>query len=261
MILTYILLFIIGLVIGSFLNVVIFRLPDKVSIVKEPSSCRVCKEKLKYFDLIPVLSFFILKGQCRSCGASISWQYPVVEFLTGLAFVFVPWFHGVTDITTIDILVVRDLLFFAALLVIFITDLKHYLIFDAVTYPLMLAALIINTFNSPDFYRSFLMLLMAALIGGGFFALQYIISGGKWIGLGDAKLGILMGLMLNWPYILVAIFLAYILGSVISIGLLILGQKKFGSKMPMGVFLTTSTMITLLYGPDIISWYLSLLNK
>ena len=259
MLLTYIFLFILGTILGSFLNVVIFRLPENRSVVKESSACRKCKAKLKPVELIPIFSYLILKGKCKSCKEPISWQYPVVEFVTGLFFVLFALYHQVVDLSLIDVTYVRDLIFFAGLLVIFVTDIKHYLIFDAVTYPMMLAALALNIFIFGLSWAVLLNVLIAVLVGGGFFAVQYFISKGKWLGFGDVKMGILMGFMLGWPNVLVAIILSYMIGSIVSIILLLTGQKKLTSKIPMGIFLTVSTVIVLLYGTQIVNWYLGLL--
>ena len=258
----YILSFIIGAAIGSFLNVVIYRLPEGKSVVKNRSSCTKCRAKLKPFDLIPVLSFFLLKGKCRSCKTKISWQYPVVEIVTGLLFVFIAYYYHLST-TVIDAFAIRDAVFVCALLIIFVTDLKKFLIFDVITIPITVFALAVNLYlysSVTDFWQLLAYLIVAMVVGAGFFYLQYFFSKGKWIGFGDVKMGLMMGAMLSWPKILAALFIAYILGAIYSLIVLALKKKKMQSQVPFGVFLSLATLITLFYGGRIVSWYLSYIN-
>ena len=141
----YLLLFIVGAAIGSFLNVIICRLPEKKSVVKGRSECPHRKSVLKAQDLLPILSFFILKGKCRSCKKKISWQYPLVELVVGLLFVYMAYLYNLSG-GFASLLFYRDLVFVSALVIIFMTDLRFYLIFDAVVYPMMIFALAINFF-------------------------------------------------------------------------------------------------------------------
>jgi leader peptidase (prepilin peptidase) / N-methyltransferase len=260
--LIYIIIFIIGTAIGSFLNVVILRLPQEKSIVKERSSCMDCKTKLKPYDMIPIVSFFVLRGKCRSCREKISWQYPLIEFVTGLLFVFVAYYYHLGT-TLVDPFAIRDLVFVCALIVIFVTDLKHFLIFDAVTIPLAIFAFGFNLYlyaTSSNFWMICLYLIIAMVVGAGFFYLQYFLSKGKWIGFGDVKMGLMMGAMLSWPKILAALFVAYIVGALYGIIILILRKGKMKTQVPFGVFLSLATLITLFYGGQLLNWYLSYLN-
>jgi len=257
----YFLIFILGAVIGSFLNVVICRLPEKKSVVRDRSACPHCKAIIKPIDLIPIVSFFILGGKCRQCRKNISWQYPLVEFITGLIFVFLAYYHNII-VDFNNLAFYRDLVFACGLLVVFMTDLLYYYIFDAVVLPMMFFAGIVNFFllaNSTNYLLTLGHLALAAVVGGGFFYIQYVLSKGKWVGGGDIYLGIMMGLMLSWPNILVALFIAYVGGALVSLGLMIFRKKGLKSIVPFAVFLSAATFIVLLYGTQILNWYLGLL--
>jgi len=140
------------------------------------------------------------------------------------------------------------------LLIIFVYDLRYYLILDQVIIPAVIIAFGANLFLGYSIWS----MLLAALVGGGFFWLQFIISRGRWIGGGDIRLGVLMGILLAWPQILTALFIAYILGSAISIFLLLRQRRDWGDKVPFGTFLTLATLLTMLYHGQLINWYWSL---
>ncbi|PIT90318.1 MAG: prepilin peptidase, partial [Candidatus Komeilibacteria bacterium CG10_big_fil_rev_8_21_14_0_10_41_13] len=145
------------------------------------------------------------------------------------------------------------IVFACFLIIIFIYDLKYYLILDKVSLPAFTIALILNVLLGYNVGN----LLLASVIIGGFFGLQFIISQGKWIGGGDIRLGLVMGAMLGWPLALVALFLAYILGAVFGLILIISRRKDWQSQLPFGTFLTAATLIALLWGHEILSWYLT----
>ena len=257
MLLTTLLIFVFGACIGSFLNVIICRVPEKKSILRDRSHCPQCKEFIKWYDLLPILSFFILRGRCRKCKKKISWQYPLVEFFTAISFVFVAWhFNFVFD----NPFFYRDLIFVAALIVVFVTDWRFSLILDAVVWPMLVFSFIFNIFflsNSEDVLFNVMMIGGAALLAGGFFLLQYLVSRGKWIGFGDIKLGLLMGAMLGWPNILVALYFAYVLGAIVMLILMVFKKKKMKEQVAFGTFLSIGTIIALFYGEQIINWYLT----
>jgi len=237
---------ILGLIVGSFLNAVIYRLHKKVSFLRGRSYCPWCKHDLSAKDLIPLFSFLFLKGKCRYCRKNISWQYPLVEFGTMATFLILYWQFGLT----LDFFVY--LIYTSLLMVIFVYDLKYYLILDKVSVPAMAVAAICSYFI---LNISILDMFVGVLIGGGFFLLQFYISKGKWIGGGDIRLGIVMGLMLGWPAILPALFLAYVLGSIIGIILIISKKKKMKSQVPFGTFLSLATFLTFIIGDVVIDYY------
>ncbi|MDO8668684.1 MAG: prepilin peptidase [Candidatus Buchananbacteria bacterium] len=256
----YLLIFIFGAVIGSFLNVVIIRIHEGGNIVKSRSSCPHCHHVLEPIDLIPIFIFIIQAGKCRYCHKKISWQYPLVELTTGLLFVLATYniigplsFDNLFYNSSVFLIWLRNLIFISFLVVIFVYDLRWYLILDRITFSAMAVALILNLIIGFSFFNLF----TGAIIGFGFFALQFFISKGSWIGGGDLRLGALMGLMLGAKAVIVALFFSYIIGAVISILFVIGGKKKLKSQIPFGTFLAIGTIIALFWGQGIINWYLS----
>jgi len=253
--------FIFGLFIGSFLNVVIYRLHREESFVKGRSKCLFCGHRLQVGDLIPLFSYLFLKGRCRYCKQAFSAQYPLVEASTAIIFtliflyIFPQGFSAFAPFIYYYKLLVWWIMS-AFLLVIFVYDLRYYLILDKVIVPAAIFSFFANLFLGHVFWQ----MLLAAIIGGGFFLLQYVLSKGRWIGGGDIRLGALMGIILSWPHVLTALFIAYVLGSIISIGLLLGGRKSWSDKVPFGTFLSLATFITLLYHQKLISWYFSLFS-
>lgn len=261
-IMLYILWFILGIVIGSFLNVLIYRLPRQEQFVRGGSVCPKCNHVLKAKDLIPLFSFIFLGGKCRYCHKNISWQYPVIEFVTGVLFVFIAYYHQI-NMDFGDILFWRNLIIVSGLIVVFMTDLKHFLLFDAVTWFLVIIAVISNfvlSIMSVGWQTSLWEFVLAGVAGALFFWLQHALSRGAWIGQGDIYLGLLMGLLLGPQNLIVALFFAYILGAIVSIVLLLKKKKQLKSQIPFGVFLVLGTFIAMFWGQRILNWYLSLLS-
>ncbi len=243
----YPIIFIFGLICGSFLNAVIFRLYEQKSFVKGRSFCPKCGQVLKINDLIPVLSFLMLKARCRYCKKSISWQYPMVEVSTGILFCLLYLIFGWSLAFGFYLILT------SFLIIIFVYDLKYHLILDKVSIPAIILAIIFGLFLKISPWD----MVFGVLIGAGFFFLQFLVSKGKWIGGGDIRLGVLMGIMLGWQKVLLALFLAYFVGAVFSIVLIAMKRKKLKSHLPFGTFLTIGTFTALLWGQIIIDWYLS----
>ena len=241
---------ILGLIIGSFLNAVIYRLSVKRSFLFGRSICPTCKHELSAWDLIPVLSFLMLSGKCHYCKQKISWQYPIVELATAVSFGFLAWNleSGIWNL-------VVQLIFACFLIVIGVYDYKHYLILDKVVYPAAVLALIWSIVNG-QLVNS----LFGSLIIVGFFGLQYLISSGKWIGLGDVKFGLFLGILFGFKLGLVVLMIAYVSGAAIGIVLIVLGRKKIGSPVPLGSLLAGSGIIVMVWGEAIASWYLKLIG-
>lgn len=266
----YSVVFTLGLIVGSFINCIVYRLHLKKSFVRGRSFCPHCKKRILWHDNIPILSYLLLKAKCRYCKKRISPHYPIVEFITGLLFLIVflaeasSFNFNVLMFSCFNVLMLlRNWLFTAILMIIFIYDLRHYLILDKITLPAILIALFLNLIlflTHHNFEYPILNILgnylLAALICGGFFFIQFVISKGKWIGGGDIRLGVLMGFMLGWPNILVALVLAYVLGSIMSLVLILVGKKTIKSQIPLGTFLTLGTFVALLWGKQLIDWYL-----
>ncbi|MFH0956139.1 MAG: prepilin peptidase [Candidatus Falkowbacteria bacterium] len=253
LILTFVFLF--GLIIGSFLNCLTWRLHKQEGLLNR-SYCPKCKKQIAWYDNIPVLSFIMLRGKCRHCKKSISWQYPAVELAAGLLFavVFLNNFQFsllLLSETGQTMKILRDFFLVSVMIVIFIYDLRWYLILDTVTLPACLVMLIFNLILGFSLWN----LLISGIIGGSFFLFQFIISKGKWIGGGDIRLGLLIGLSLGWPGVLVAIIISYFIGSFVGLSLIAAGKKRWGSEVPLGVFLAVGAIISLLWQEQILSWY------
>ena len=229
--------------VGSFLNCVIYRLEKEESFLKGRSYCPRCKHKLGLLDLIPVLSFMWLRGRCRYCHEKISVQYPLVEIATGLLFLLTYKLQP----TTYNFIIVPFMV------AIFVYDLKHYIIPDKVIYPAIGVALVYDFLRSDFLGKSDL--LISAFGAAAFFLAIVLISRGKWMGVGDIKLAFLMGLILGYPNILVALFLAFLIGAIIGVGLMVFGKKTIKSEVPFGPFLVAGTFIALFFGKEIINWY------
>jgi prepilin signal peptidase PulO-like enzyme (type II secretory pathway) len=258
-------IFLFGLSVGSFLNVVICRLKTKEPILFSRSHCPKCGTVLKWSDLIPVLSFLLQRGKCQYCGQKISWQYPVVELSTGLLFLFyvilrsplategshalaTGFFASLRMTTAIELF--YFLLIICFLIVIFVYDLKHYLIPNKVVYPAIVIALAYRFFE-----KSFVNPLAAALLAAGFFLSLVLVSKGQWMGLGDVKLVGLMGLVLGWPNILFALFLSFIFGALVGLALVLSGKKTIKSQIPFGPFLAGATILIIVYGQYLTNWF------
>lgn len=251
MILFYLLNFIFGLVVGSFLNCLVYRLYHKKTILGR-SFCPKCRQQIAWYDNIPILSFIILGGRCRHCRQSISWQYPIVELATGLLFAAVA-FHYPLFVNHNSLYIVRDWLMIFALVFIFVYDLKYLLIEDIVILPVALVVFVLNLILKISVAN----LLAAAAVGAGFFLFQYVVTRGRGVGLGDFRIGILMGLFFGWPKILAAIFSAYIIGAIVALLLLLFKKTKMSARIPLGPFLAIGSLIIIFYGSKILNWYLS----
>ena len=239
-----IVIFIFGLIAGSFLNCLIYRLETGRTFLQGRSFCPQCGHTLSWQDLIPVFSFLILKGRCRYCQKPISWQYPLVELATGILFLLCFMFHVLCSMYIIT----------CFLIIIFVYDLKHYLIPDKVIYPAILISLLRLFLLGED---SPLPFLYAGLGAALFFFLIVFVSKGKWMGAGDIKLAFLIGLILGWPKIIVALFLAFFIGAAIGIILIMAGKKGLKSEIPFGPFLVGATFLALFWGERIFNWYLT----
>ncbi len=261
MLLIYFIALLFGFCCGSFLNCVIYRLEKKKSFIRGRSFCPKCKHILAWYDLIPIFSFLVLQGKCRYCKKKISIQYPLVELATGLLFLLI--FNGSPMLTTYGFQIFKlfYLLVITCLLeIIFIYDLKHYIIPDKAVYSAILLSLLFVIFNSyVTNYKSIINPLVAGLFAGVFFFLIWLVSRGKWMGFGDVKLAFLMGIFLGFPDILTAVFFASFIGSIVGLILIALKKKKMKSEVPFGPFLVLGTFIGLFWGEKIIHWYLSFL--
>lgn len=239
-------IFAFGLIIGSFINVVIARLPEKQSVVHPGSRCPRCLHPIAWHDNIPVLSYVLLRGRCRHCHAPISWRYPAVELLTALLFVLALSRIGFT----LDLLIALGLI--GALIAITGIDLDHQIIPDVVTLPGIVVGLVASLTGSRI---TVIESLLGVVIGGGIFFVIIVVSRGG-MGGGDMKLGAMLGAFLGWKLALVAALLAVLAGGIVAIGLLLLRRKGRKDPVPFGPFLALGGTISLLWGEAILRWYL-----
>ena len=248
-IVTAIVFVLLGLAIGSFLNVVIDRLPDRQSLIVPPSHCPACKRRLVLKDLIPVVSYIWLQGRCRYCQTRIPMRLLWVEVGSGAAFGLLYWYFGPSPELAVT------LLYFCLLLVIAVIDLNHNLILNRLVYPGIVIVLIVSGFGSsltivPGIDKA----AIGGAIGLGLFLLIVILSRGG-MGLGDVKMAALMGLMLGYPSIITAIFLAVVVGGLVALALMLTGVKGRKQTIPFGPFLALGAMLALFWGSTIWEWY------
>jgi prepilin signal peptidase PulO-like enzyme (type II secretory pathway) len=248
---------------GSFLNAIIHRLEKGESAFQGRSYCPHCRHQLSWQDLIPLLSFFILKSRCRYCQHHISLQYPVVEFITGAIFVLIVLSQLTVNkeqLTVLNVISFSYLLIVTCfLIIIFVYDLKHYIIPDKVIYPAIAAAIIFNfQFLISKQFSIFNYSILSAILAAAFFLIIVLVSRGKWMGVGDIKLAFFMGFFLGFPNILAALFLAFFFGAIIGVGLIIARKKTIKSEVPFGPFLVAGTFIALFWGQTLVNWYLNL---
>jgi len=267
---------IVGLIIGSFLNVVIYRLPREQSIVFPNSACPTCRAPVRAYDNIPVLSFLLLRGRCRSCRKSISWRYPTVELLTALLFAAVTAHDGTTYTLPFD------LAFIAAMLALIFIDADHMILPNAITYPGILFALITRVavpflagatalddlpglsgrFPSPFpvWAISLIGAAIGAVVGGGSLWLMGFIwqklRGVEAMGLGDVKMMFMVGAYFGWRLAILTIFIGVFTGSLAGIALMLRrGGRNLQMMLPFGIFLGIGAIITLFVGHQVVEWY------
>jgi leader peptidase (prepilin peptidase)/N-methyltransferase len=217
-------------------------------------------------ELVPVLSFLLLRGKCKQCGTSISWRYASIELTTGLLFLLS--YLVLAPQTTLGLLMLlRIWSIVSVLVVVFVIDFEHFLILDRILLPATCALLVSNIVIDAVGHTLVFGLhsltvagLLAALVAAGFFFALWLFSRGAWIGFGDVKFALFLGLATLWPAVLVCLFLSFIIGAVFAIFLLISGRKTLGSAVPFGTFLSIGCVLSVLWGPTILSWYLSLLG-
>ncbi|MDI6709701.1 MAG: prepilin peptidase [Thermoanaerobacterales bacterium] len=242
------LLFIFGLLVGSFLNVIIHRLPRGESIVLPPSRCPHCGGRLSISDLVPLFSYLWLRGRCRRCGTGISLRYPLVELLTGVLFVSLYAQFGLQPL-------LAKHLFLASLLVaVAFIDMEHYLIPNRVVLVGLAGGVPLNLWVRD---LTFLSAVLGALVPAAFFFLLALATRGG-VGGGDIKLAAVIGLFLGWPWGLLAVFLGALAGGILGLALLLTGRKKRKDPLPFGPFIALGAIVTVFAGEPLVCWYLSL---
>jgi leader peptidase (prepilin peptidase) / N-methyltransferase len=265
-----------GAIIGSFLNVVIHRVPREESIVFPHSRCPSCGNVIAFYDNIPILSYVVLRGKCRSCKAHISARYPAVELLTAMLFVAVTWHDGLTAALPFD------LVFAAALMALVFIDAEHMILPNAITYPGIIFAIVARVAipvllgtphfddlgplsqgplaNFPIWTASLVGALIGALIGGGSLWLMgwtwKRLRGVEAMGLGDVKMMFMVGAYLGWRLTILTIFMGVLSGSIIGVALMLRqGKRDMQMLLPFGIFLGIGSIVALLVGRNIVEWY------
>jgi leader peptidase (prepilin peptidase)/N-methyltransferase len=242
-----------GAIVGSFLNVCIYRLPLGKSIVWPASACPHCARELSWYENIPVVSYLALRARCRTCGGRISARYPFVEALTAAMFALAWWYYGPGP------LLASRLVFGCALIVLFAIDLEHQLLPNAITLPGIIVGFLFSVFTDPGWAAS----LIGILAGGGVLWLiaetYYRIRHEEGLGMGDVKMLAMVGAFLGWQLTLLTLMLASLSGTII--GLLLIVTKRGGMKyaLPFGTFLALGAAAAATVGPAVLHWYLGLL--
>lgn len=247
-----------GLFIGSFLGVVVDRFGMEKSFWSGRSECDQCRATLGMLDLIPVASFIFLRGKCRHCKTKLSWRYLFIECATSLLFMITAWRYAIPALlpigfvsTHFGVFLVRDLLFVSLLIVLFLIDARHGVLPDRFTLPGIVLLFGLNVWLGIPWQT----LLIGGLVVGGFFALQFVVSRGTWVGDGDIRFGVLLGMMLGLTQGVLALMLAYIIGA--AFALILLKRKKLNRKstLAFGPFLAMAGWILLIFGPYLSTYF------
>lgn len=238
-----------GAIIGSFLNVVIYRLPLGQSLVTPPSRCRQCGYSLRWFDNIPIFSWLALRGRCRKCGVRVSWQYPVVELITAILFAVVTW------LTPIGPLLAARLILVCILIALFGIDLEHQILPNSITLPGIVTGLIFSFVAPPGIKDA----MLGAIVGGG---ILYAIAWGYYLwrraegmGMGDVKMLAMIGAFLGWKAVLVTLVLSSFSGAIIGVILMSVQKGDMKVALPFGTFLALGALAAMLVGDPLITWY------
>ena len=240
-----------GLVVGSFLNVCIYRLPLKQSIVWPASRCTVCERELAWYENVPVVAWLALGGRCRTCDTAISAMYPIVELVTGALFVGAYLLYGATPLGLVRIA------FGCAMIVLFVIDLRHRILPNVITVTGVPIGFALSLFLPPGWRES----LIGLVLGGGVLWVigeaYYRIRGIDGLGMGDVKMLAMIGAVLGWPLMLLTLVLASFVGSIVGVGLMASGRGGMQAALPFGTFLALGALVAAVAGDPILSWYLA----
>lgn len=260
----YIILFIFGSVIGSFLNVCIYRLPRNEKIGLSRSRCPYCKNIIRWYDNIPFISYILLRGRCRYCGKHISFRYFVVEFLTAGILCILWWKFAAVSVIAVLVYFV----FVCFLIIASFIDLEFFIIPDVINFSGIILGLAAGAcfpfvLGEKIWYMGLLRSFLGVVIGGGSLFLVAVSASAvlkkEAMGMGDVKLLAMIGSFIGWQWALFTVFWSSLLGSVFGIGLIMLQKANIKAKIPYGPYLSLGAFISLLFGPEIMKWYLDLL--
>jgi leader peptidase (prepilin peptidase) / N-methyltransferase len=239
-----------GLVIGSFLNVCIYRLPRRESVTWPASHCTSCGRTLAWYENVPVVSWLTLRGRCRTCGAPISPIYPIVESITGVVFLAGYVIYGATP------LLAARLLFACAMIVLFFIDLRHYILPDAITLPGIVIGFVLSVFLPPGWLESLIGLVGGAGVLLAVYEAYFRLRGVEGLGMGDVKMLAMIGAFLGWKLMLVTLVLASFTGSFVGLGLIAAGRGSMKLALPFGTFLAVGALVAAVFGDAFLDWYL-----
>ena len=240
-----------GALVGSFLNVCIYRLPRDLSIVWPGSACPHCTRQLSWFENIPIASFLALAGRCRTCRGTIAIRYPVVEALTVLMFASAVWFFGP------GVLLASRLIFGCALIVLFAIDLEHHLLPNVITLPGIAIGFAFSFFTVPGWPSS---LIGIAVGGGTLYAIAgayYLVRHEEGLGMGDVKMLAMIGAFLGWQLTLVTLMMASLAGSIVGLALIVARRGNMKYALPFGTFLALGAALAAIVGQSALDWYMS----
>jgi leader peptidase (prepilin peptidase)/N-methyltransferase len=241
-----------GLIIGSFLNVCIYRLPRRLSPVRPRSSCTSCGHMLAWYENVPVVSYAALRGRCRGCGAPISLMYPIVEAITGAMFLSGYVLYGPS------LLLVVRLIFGCAMIVLFVIDLQHRILPNVITLPGIVAGFLCSVFVGPGWLSS----LVGIVAGGGSLwavaEIYYRVRHEEGLGMGDVKMLAMIGAFLGWRLVLLTLVLGSLSGTIVGLGILLLKRESMKYALPFGTFLALGAIVAAVAGDPIIHWYFGL---
>ncbi len=247
-----------GLALGSFMNVCIYRIPLKKSIVSPPSSCPNCGERIRFYDNIPLISYLLLLGKCRHCSNPLAWHYPLVEALTGLLSVALFIRYGLSNQYLLYFLY---LLFTSVLVTISFIDLHHKIIPDVLSLSGIVVGLAASFMPGTISWLDSLIGIIAG--GGSLFLVAFVyerITGREGMGGGDIKLLAMIGAWLGWRQLYLVVLISSLVGAIVGIAFLLLAGKGFRVRIPFGPFLSLGAMVCLFFGPELMNWYSQLLQ-
>jgi leader peptidase (prepilin peptidase)/N-methyltransferase len=239
-----------GAVIGSFLNVVVHRLPRGASIVWPASACPGCARRLAWYENIPIASYLALGGRCRSCRMPIAARYPILEALTAFMFAGAWWYYGPGP------LLVSRLIFGCALIALFAIDLEHHLLPNAITLPGIVVGFLFSLVTEPGWLAS----LIGIAVGGGAlwatYELWWLLRKEEGLGFGDVKMLAMIGAFLGWKLTLVTLMMGSLAGSILGGALMVAGRGTMKTALPFGTFLALGAVLAATVGPSVLEWYL-----
>ena len=239
-----------GLIVGSFLNVCIYRLPRRESVVSPGSRCPGCGAPVRWFDNIPVISWLALRGRCRDCGAAISAQYPIVEVVTALVAV------AIVAFTPPGPLLVSRLVLGAILIMLFMIDLEHQILPNVITLPGIVIGFLFSFVAPPGPVSSLVGIGLGAGVLYAIAAGYYLVRREEGMGMGDVKMLAMIGAFLGWPAVILTLILSSLSGAVIGVILMIFTRADMRYAMPFGTFLAIAALIAMLAGEPIVAWYI-----